>query len=145
MPKKKAVKKKTNLIVPTSAQARINGKKGGKASVKAYRKKKKLEEIITALLDSKIPDKSKIAQKLKNIFPDVKIETAEDLMNVSMMAQSVVKGNVQAYNALYDRKIGKAQQSIDMTTDGESLNKMSYENAKSIITGGGSNKGNSKK
>lgn len=39
-----------NLVVPTSEQARLNGQKGGLASVEAKRKRKTLREELLALL-----------------------------------------------------------------------------------------------
>lgn len=56
-----------NLRVPTSEEARKIGRKGGKASGKARREKKTIQNILTALCDSKcsdIPQFKKIAAKL---------------------------------------------------------------------------------
>ena len=56
-----------NLRVPTSEEARKIGRKGGRASGKARREKKTIQNILTALCDSKcsdIPQFKKIAAKL---------------------------------------------------------------------------------
>lgn len=56
-----------NLRVPTSEEARKIGRKGGKASGKARREKKTIQNILTALCDSKcsdIPQFKKIAAEL---------------------------------------------------------------------------------
>lgn len=56
-----------NLRVPTSEEARKIGRKGGKASGKARREKKTIQNILTALCDSKcsdIPQFKKIAAKI---------------------------------------------------------------------------------
>ena len=56
-----------NLRVPTSEEARKIGRKGGKASGKARREKKTIQNILTTLCDSKcsdIPQFNKIATKL---------------------------------------------------------------------------------
>lgn len=56
-----------NLRVPTSEEARKIGRKGGVASGKARREKKTIQNILTALCDSKcsdIPQFKKIAAKL---------------------------------------------------------------------------------
>lgn len=53
----------------------------------------------------------------------------------------------KALDSLFDRVLGKAQASIDITTKGESLNKMGYERARDIIAAktrrGGSDKSDS--
>jgi hypothetical protein len=42
---------KSNLIVPTSEQARINGRKGGLASAKAKKERKTIREQLLLLLE----------------------------------------------------------------------------------------------
>lgn len=56
-----------NLRVPTSEEAREIGRKGGKASGKVRRERKTIQNILTALFDSKcsdIPQFKEIAAKL---------------------------------------------------------------------------------
>ena len=43
---------KSNLIVPTSEQARINGRKGGLASAKAKKERKTIREQLLLLLET---------------------------------------------------------------------------------------------
>jgi hypothetical protein len=45
---------KDNLKVPTSEEARINGRKGGKASAEARRRKKTFKEVTNAMLSLKM-------------------------------------------------------------------------------------------
>ena len=47
---------KDNLKVPTSEEARVNGKKGGLASAKARREKKAFKETLETLLGMTIED-----------------------------------------------------------------------------------------
>ena len=60
---------KQNLIVPTSEQARINGRKGGYASQKAQKKKKALKEIFQAMGETTPP--TAIQEQLKKLNYDV--------------------------------------------------------------------------
>lgn len=48
---------KENLKVPTSDEARRNGRKGGKASGEARRRKKELRECLELLLEQEITDR----------------------------------------------------------------------------------------
>lgn len=45
----------------------------------------------------------------------------------------------RALDSLFDRTFGKSKESLDVTTNGESINEISYEQAKSIIAREGSN------
>lgn len=45
------------------------------------------------------------------------------------------KPDLKAIDSLFNRVLGKPRESLDVTTDGESFNKMNYERAKSIIVG----------
>ena len=45
---------KDNLRVPTSEQARLNGKKGGEASAKSRKETKDIQKIMKAMLEDKV-------------------------------------------------------------------------------------------
>jgi len=105
----------TKNLIPvterTKEEAKKISKKGGEASGEARRRKKKIKEVISALFATKAPEKQK--EKLKEIFPDSDIETIEDLLNLAMV-KNAIKGNVQAYNSLYDRLEGRPRQNIGL-------------------------------
>ena len=43
-----------NLRVPTSEQARLNGKKGGEASAKSRKETRDIQKIMKAMLEDKV-------------------------------------------------------------------------------------------
>lgn len=102
----------------TEKKARENGRKGGIASGKVKKKKKQVKDLLKTLLGTK-PNLQDI-KKIQAVFPDIDIKTIEDVLNLSMIRQGI-KGNVQAYNAVYDRVEGKPQQKTDITSGGERI------------------------
>lgn len=101
-----------NLIPNTersAEQVRKNQSKGGINSGKVRREKKSTKKIIEAIFESKAPDEA--IKKIQSKFPDVKIKNIEDIINMAVAGQAV-GGNIQAYNALYDRKDGKPKQPL---------------------------------
>ena len=78
-----------NLRVPTSSEARENGKKGGIASGEARRRKKLLRECLEILLEKEITDK--------------KGETMSgaEALSTKLFAEAM-KGNVKAFEVLRD-------------------------------------------
>ena len=65
-----------NLIVPTSEQARINGHKGGVASVEAHKKKRLLRDLLNELMD-----------KQNNLMLD---ENGDPMTNAAIMAVKAI-------------------------------------------------------
>jgi hypothetical protein len=97
-------------------------RKGGEASGKTRKKKKKVKEVIEAILSSNAP--KKYVDTLHKHFPEVDIQTLEELCNLTMIKE-IMKGNVQAYNAIYDRKEGKPKQAIGMDANVNSTERLS--------------------
>lgn len=90
-----------NLKVPTSEEARINGRKGGIASGEARRQKKSLREKAKLLMSLSIQDQKELlkAQELGLNEEDVDIE----MMNLIHMLNIIKKENfnsVGAFNTL---------------------------------------------
>jgi hypothetical protein len=114
MERKKPTNGINNLIpfheLPEERQREIR-RKGLEASTKVRRQKKQVKDLLNALLSSKAPDGLKTV--LKKHFPDVEMKTLEDVCNLSIIKE-IIKGNVQAYNAIYDRAEGKPNQGIVM-------------------------------
>lgn len=90
-----------NLKVPTSEEARINGRKGGIASGEARRQKKSLREKAKLLMSLSIQDQKELlkAQELGLNEEDVDIE----MMNLIHMLNIIKKENfnsVGAFNSI---------------------------------------------
>ena len=81
-----------NLRVPTSNEARENGKKGGMKSVESRRRKKLLRECLEELLDTE--------QEVKINGVTLKKTNAE-LLSVTLMKKAL-KGDVKAFEVLRD-------------------------------------------
>lgn len=105
----------TKNLIPmkdrTAEERRELTKKAGKASGEARRKKRDLKNILTALFENDAPEE--MTKKLKEIYPNLEVKTIEDVLNLSMI-DNAAKGNVQAYNSLYDRLDGKPRQNIGL-------------------------------
>lgn len=93
-----------NLRVPTSSEARENGKKGGIASGEARRKKKLLRECLEILLEKEITDK--------------KGETMSgaEALSTKLFAEAM-KGNVKAFEVLRDTAGQKPVEKVQMNAD----------------------------
>jgi len=96
--------------VRTAEEAQKLGALGGKKSGEVRRKKRDAKMLISALLESQAPETLK--KGLQKLFPEIEPKTIEECMNLSMV-KHVVKGNVQAYNALLDRVDGKPNQPFE--------------------------------
>lgn len=85
---------KDNLRVPTSAEARENGRKGGIASGKARRDKKAMRETLEALLN--MPMKVGDVEGLEDIESISKLSganiTAQEAMLFKLVSKAAKKG-----------------------------------------------------
>lgn len=88
-----------NLIVPSSEEARKNGRKGGIASGKARREKKDRKQIASELLDLTVQGAG--IEKIKKFFNMKNVElTAYDTMFLSCMMKAMQKGDANALEKL---------------------------------------------
>ena len=90
---------KDNLIVPTSEQARINGRKGGLASAAAKKKKKTMSELATLMVNAELDGiaKPKIKKQFGNLIDeDMTIGSAM----LAGQIKSAISGNNQAFNSI---------------------------------------------
>lgn len=97
----------SNLIIPTSEQARINGSKGGKASVESKKNKKLLSDFLKAWADGVPNDKDKA--KLQQLYPNI-----DDVSNKALLVLPLLKkagqGDIKAIEMIVkllgeDRKL----------------------------------------
>ena len=115
---------KENLIVPTSEEARRNGRKGGIASGKARREKKDRKQIASELLDLTVSGAG--IDKIKKFFNIKGVElTAYDTMFLSCMMKAMQKGDANAlekllkiageqFTELLDVSVGKSEKLADI-------------------------------
>ena len=90
----------SNLIVPTSEQARANGSKGGKKRAENARKRKALKEQLEIFLN--LPLKSEEAKKtLMNL--GIKTDSIDNQMAITVaLCQKSLKGDTRAYELIRD-------------------------------------------
>ena len=115
---------KENLIVPSSEEARKNGRKGGIASGKARREKKDRKQIASELLDLTVSGAG--IDKIKKFFNlKGKELTAYDTMFLSCMMKAMQKGDANAlekllkiageqFTELLDVSVGKSEKLADI-------------------------------
>lgn len=113
----------------TTEEQREFAMKGAEKSAEVRKEKKQVKELLETMFESKAPEDLKA--KFQVLFPNITIQKLEDILNLAMI-KKIVKGDVQAYNAIYDRKEGKPKQETDITTNGEiRINLINYtENIK---------------
>ena len=128
---------KDNLIVPTSEEARENGRKGGIASAKARKEKKALRETLEDLLAMPIKDgKSQDIDKIKSIAAiKGKNITMQEAIMVAMLNKAA-KGDVRAAEYVRDT-IGQKPDSNYRLEHGGTIRSEKLEDIISQIGGEG--------
>lgn len=109
-----------NLIVPTSEQARENGRKGGKASAEAKKRRKAMKEQLEMLLSLSLKNED-VKKKIKDLGVNVEDIDNQLAINLSLMNKAL-KGDVQAYQVIRDTIGEKPKDKI------EHSGSISYEN-----------------
>lgn len=84
----------------TTEEAREIGKKGGKASVKARREKKKLRELVEAF--GELPAPEKVRKVLNELGVSENDMRTNNMAVVVGLFQKAIKGDVFAFNAIRD-------------------------------------------
>ena len=98
--------------VPSSEEARKNGRKGGVASGESRRKNKLLRDTLLALLDSKVPVKR----------PNGKKEDVETREAISLaLIRAALDGDVKAFVTIRDTIGELPTQNVDLTSGGDKL------------------------
>lgn len=88
-PQKKPRPGKENLKVPTSEQARINGRKGGLASQASQKRKKALKECLELLLEGDVK------------AADGKVVSGAEAISVELFNKAL-KGDIRAFEVVRD-------------------------------------------
>ena len=94
---------KENLRVPTSSEARINGKKGGIASGESRHRRKLLRECLDELL-------------AREYTADGRTITGSEALAAALMKKAM-KGDVKAFEALRDTAGEKPVERIEANTE----------------------------
>lgn len=120
-----------NLKVPTSEEARINGRKGGIASGKARAEKKSLREKAKLLMSLSIQDQKELlkAQELGLNTEDVDIE----MMNLIHMLNIIKKENFNSVGAFNTLKDLTDEQSDSKETPSVQINIVDNSNLESVM------------
>lgn len=77
-----------NLRVPTSEQARENGRKGGIASAKAKKERKSMRELMNILLELPVSEKNKANMETLGI-KDEQLQNNKMLVAVGLMKRAI--------------------------------------------------------
>jgi hypothetical protein len=108
--------KKENLKHLSSDEARMNGSKGGRASVQSRRRKKTMREALEMLLFH-----TKLNEQTKQMLKAEGVENADDFNHQMVITRSLIakaeSGDVQAYNAICAMIGEKPADKIDLGGD----------------------------
>ena len=111
---------KQNLRVPTSSEARENGKKGGIASGEARRAKKSLREAMQILMDADLTGK------------DGKTMTGTEAMAAKAF-QAALKGDWKAWELVRDTSGQKPVDKVQSTQTVVDMSAFSTEEIKAML------------
>ena len=107
-----------NLIVPTSEQARINGRKGGIASQKVQREKREHKKTIACalelILNAKIPDAMAKKMQAQTGVSELDYRTA---LAYSVISTAIKKGDANALKTIADYTGEKPADNLNINAD----------------------------
>ena len=107
-----------NLRVPTSEEARKNGRKGGIASQKAQRKKKEQKKTIACalelILNAKIPDAMAKKMQAQTGVSELDYRTA---LAYSVISTAIKKGDANALRTIADYTGEKPADNLNINTE----------------------------
>lgn len=110
-----------NLRVPTSEEARRNGRKGGIASQKAQREKKEQKKTIACalelILNAKIPDAMAKKMQAQTGVSELDYRTA---LAYSVISTAIKKGDANALKTIADYTGEKPADNLNISTDDNS-------------------------
>lgn len=118
-----------NLKVPSSKEARENGKKGGVASGKARRKKANLKKAFETILQADVA-----SPNVKKQLEDMGFDTTNEMALAMVMMQKAMKGNVRAFEQISKLTTTDAKDSLDKKEQKERIKALELENEKRKIT-----------
>lgn len=103
----------SNLIVPSSEQARENGSKGGKKRAENARKRKAMKEQLELFLKLPLMDEE---AKQTLIYLGIKEIDINNQMAITMaLCQKAIKGDTKAIELIRDMVDGKPTENVNLS------------------------------
>ena len=116
---------KQNLKVPSSKEARENGKKGGVASGKARRKKANLKKAFETILQAEVA-----SPNVKKQLEELGFESTNEMALAMVMMQKAMKGNVRAFEQISKLTTTDAKDTLDKKEQKERIKRLKLDNKK---------------
>lgn len=114
-----------NLKVPSSKEARENGKKGGVASGVARRKKANLRKAFETILQAEVA-----SPNVKKQLEELGFESTNEMALAMVMMQKAMKGNVRAFEQISRLTTIDTKDSLDKREQKERIEALKLENQK---------------
>ena len=114
-----------NLKVPSSKEARENGKKGGVASGKARRKKANLKKAFETILQAEVA-----SPNVKKQLEELGFDSTNEMALAMVMMQKAMKGNVRAFEQISKLTTTDAKDSLDKKEQKERIKRLELDNKK---------------
>ena len=114
-----------NLKVPSSKEARENGKKGGVASGKARRKKANLKKAFEIILQAEVA-----SPNVKKQLEELGFDSTNEMALAMVMMQKAMKGNVRAFEQISKLTTTDAKDTLDKKEQRERIKRLELENKK---------------
>lgn len=132
----------SNLIVPTSEQARANGSKGGKKRAENARKRKAMKEQLEVFLQ--LPFQN-LEAKEKMIELGINPNDIDNQMAITVaLCQRAIKGDTRAIEMIRDMVDGKPVDNVNLSGKVETSNpytNLTTEELRELIKQGASSDG----
>ena len=114
-----------NLKVPSSKEARENGKKGGVASGKSRRKKANLKKAFETILQAEVA-----SPNVKKQLEELGFDSTNEMALAMVMMQKAMKGNVRAFEQISKLTTTDAKDTLDKKEQRERIKRLELENKK---------------
>ena len=114
-----------NLRVPSSDEARKNGKKGGVASGVARRKKANLKKAFETILQAEVA-----SPNIKKQLEALGFDSTNEMALAMVMMQKAMKGNVRAFEQISKLTTTDAKDSLDKKEQKERIKRLELDNKK---------------
>lgn len=114
-----------NLKVPSSKEARENGKKGGVASGKSRRKKANLKKAFETILQAEVA-----SPNVKKQLEELGFDSTNEMALAMVMMQKAMKGNVRAFEQISKLTTTDAKDTLDKKEQKERIKRLELDNKK---------------
>lgn len=112
-----------NLKVPSSKEARENGKKGGVASGKSRRKKANLKKAFETILQAEVA-----SPNVKKQLEELGFDSTNEMALAMVMMQKAMKGNVRAFEQISKLTTTDAKDALDKKEQKERIKALQIRN-----------------